>query len=59
MINKAVAEVTSLLAGNDFPESHLYLLRVFDAVHESHPVCKADAMRVGYNRRLSKNIAHN
>ena len=59
MINKAVAEVASLLAGNDFPESHLYLLRVFDAVHESHPVCKADAVCIGNNCRLSKNIAHN
>ena len=57
MINKAVAEVASLLAGNDFPESHLYLLRVFDAVHESHPVCEADAVCIGDNGRFAVNIA--
>ena len=58
MFHEAVAEIISFLRRNDLPERHLNFFRVLDPVHETNPVCQADAVGIGDDRRFSEDITH-
>ena len=58
MINQTMAELISLFRWNDLPQSHFYLLRLFDPIYQPHPVHQADTMGIRYDRRFSKDVTH-
>ena len=59
MINKTVAKVTSFFWRDNLPQSHLHLLRLFNSIYQTDPVCQADTMCICHNCRLSEYITHN
>ena len=58
MINKTMAKVTSFFWRDNLPQCHLHLLRLFDSIYQTDPVCQADTMCICHNCRLSKHISH-
>ena len=42
MLYQTMAEVAALLRRHQFPQSHLHLFRIFDAVHNTNPVDQTD-----------------
>ncbi len=59
MIDQTVAEITALFRRDQFPQRHLHLLRILDAIHKSHPVHQSDAVGIRNNGGLVKYISHN
>ena len=58
MHHQAMTEIASFLWWNQLPQSHFYLLRLFDPIYQPHPVHQADTMGIRYDRRLSKDVTH-
>ena len=48
MLYQTMAEVAALLRRHQFPQSHLHLFRIFDAVHDTNPVDQTDTVGIGY-----------
>ena len=58
VVHQPVAEIASFLRGNDLPQRHLHLFRLFDPIYKPDPVHQADSVRVCHTSRLAENIAH-
>ena len=58
MIDQPVAEIAAFLRRDQLPQCHLHLLRILDAVHQSHAVYQTDTVSVRHNSRLMKDVTH-
>ena len=58
MLYQTMAEVAAFLRRHQFPQSHLHLFRIFDAVHDTNPVDQTDTMCICHDGRFAEDIPH-